>query len=55
MLCKCSGRDLPALEIVDRVAIPADLPASILSAMSDFGPRFLPCHPVWQWSESYAL
>jgi len=27
MLCKCSGRDLPALEIVDRVAIPADLPA----------------------------
>ena len=27
MVCKCSGRDLPALEIVDRVAIPADLPA----------------------------
>eukprot|EP01045_Picozoa_sp_COSAG04_P028400 COSAG04_NODE_4393_length_2123_cov_1.709980_4_plen_75_part_00 len=27
MLCKCSGRDLPALEIVDRVSIPANLPA----------------------------
>ena len=27
MLCKCSGRDLPALEIVDRVAVPANLPA----------------------------
>ena len=27
MMCKCSGRDLPALEVVDRVAIPADLPA----------------------------
>ena len=27
MACKCSGRDLPALEIIDRVQIPADLPA----------------------------
>ena len=27
MTCKCSGRDVPGLEIVDRVAIPADLPA----------------------------
>jgi hypothetical protein len=27
MTCKCSGRDLPGLEIVDRVRIPADLPA----------------------------
>jgi hypothetical protein len=27
MTCICSGRDLPGLEIVDRVLIPADLPA----------------------------
>ena len=27
MTCKCSGRDLLGLETVDRVAIPADLPA----------------------------
>ena len=24
--CKCSGRDLPGLEVVDRIRIPADLP-----------------------------
>eukprot|EP01050_Picozoa_sp_SAG11_P000261 SAG11_NODE_6_length_32111_cov_33.703174_18_plen_72_part_00 len=27
MTCICSGRDIPGLEIVDRVEIPADLPA----------------------------